>query len=236
MCGRYALTLPHEAMVQLFDAAPSNDLPEGPRWNVCPTTQVPVVTSAQGARRLVSMRWGLLPRWYKEPTDGPLIINARAETVAEKPAFREAIRKRRCLIPASGFYEWTKAQDGSRLPWYFHPEAGDALVFAGLWQEWGPEGLATCAIVSCAAGPTMAEIHHREPVTLDEADWSLWLGEGEGRAAPLMRPAPEGRIGRYRVGTAVNSNRAEGPELIDPLSGHPERDETPPVPGGRNTA
>lgn len=236
MCGRYALTLPHEAMVQLFDAVPSNDLPEGPRWNVCPTTQVPVITSRDGGRRLVSMRWGLLPRWYKAPAAGPLIINARAETVAEKPAFREAIRERRCLIPASGFYEWTQGSDGVRLPWYFHPKRADALVFAGLWQDWGPEALSTCAIVSCAAGPTMAEIHHREPVTLDEADWSLWLGEVEGKAAPLMRPAPEGRIGRYRVATAVNSNRTEGPELIDPLIEHPEEDEEPPAPGGPNTA
>lgn len=236
MCGRYALTLPHEAMVQLFGAVPSNDLPEGPRWNVCPTVQVPVVTSADGARRLVSMRWGLLPRWYETPTSGPLIINARAETVAEKPAFRDAIRERRCIVPASGFYEWTKGPDGARLPWYFHPSDGEALAFAGLWQAWGPDAMATCAIVSCAAGPTMAEIHHREPVTLAEADWPLWLGEAEGKAAPLMRPAPEGRIERYRVSTAVNSNRAEGPELIDPLIEHPEPEDEPPAAGGRNTA
>lgn len=236
MCGRYALTLPHDAMAQLFDAAPSNNLPGGPRWNVCPTTQVPVVTSEAGTRRLVSMRWGLLPRWYKAPTDGPLIINARAETVAEKPAFREAIRTRRCIIPASGFYEWTKASDGARLPWYFYPEQGEALAFAGLWQEWGAEGLATCAIVSCAAGPTMSRIHHREPVTLGEADWPLWLGEREGKAAPLMRPAPEGRIGRYRVATAVNSSHAEGPELIEPLAAHPDGDEASPAAGAPNTA
>ena len=236
MCGRFALTLPHDAMVQLFGAAPSNDLPEGPRWNVCPTVQVPVVTSADGARRLVSMRWGLLPRWYASPTDGPLIINARAETVAEKPAFREAIRKRRCLIPATGFYEWTKGEGGERLPWYFHPDEGEVLAFAGLWQPWGPEALPTCAIVSCAAGPTMAEIHHREPVTLARSDWALWLGEAEGRAAPLMRPAPEGRIARYRVSPAVNSNRAEGPELIAPLEAHPDAAEEPVAPGGRNTA
>ena len=236
MCGRYAMTLPHDAMVQLFSAVPSNDLPESPRWNVCPTTQVPVVTSTEGTRRLVSMRWGLLPRWYKSPTDGPLIINARAETVAEKPAFRVAIRERRCLIPASGFYEWTKANDGTRLPWYFHPMKGEALAFAGLWQAWGPDAIATCAIVSCAAGPAMAAIHHREPVTLAEGDWPLWLGEEEGKAAPLMRPAPEGRIARYRVATTVNSNRAEGPELIDPLIEHPEAEDGPAPPGAANTA
>ena len=222
MCGRYALTLPHEAMVQLFAAAPSNDLPEGPRFNVCPTTQVPVVTAAEGERRLRPMRWGFLPHWYKSPTDGPLLINARAETVAEKPAFRTAIRERRCLIPATGFYEWTKA-DGKRLPWYFHPREGEALAFAGLWQDWGPEDLPTCAIITCAAGPTMAEIHHREPVTLDPADWALWLGEAGHGAATRMRAAPEGRLTRHRVSTKVNPNRVEGPDLIEPLIDEDDR-------------
>lgn len=218
MCGRYVLTLPQEAMVGVFGAVPSNDLPAGPRWNVCPTVQVPVVThEPDGGRRLVSMRWGFVPRWYATPTGGPLLINARAETVATKPAFRDACRTRRCLIPATGFYEWTKDAEGNRLPWYFHPAEGEVLAFAGLWQAWGPEGTATCAIVTCAAGPTMAEVHHREPVTLAEADWPLWLGEEGHGAAPLMRAAPEGRIARHRVSRAVNSNRAEGPELIDPL-------------------
>lgn len=219
MCGRFALTTPHDATAQHFAAAPANDLPDGPRWNVCPTTQVPVVTAGEGGRRLVSMRWGFVPHWYAAPTDGPLLINARAETVATKPAFRDAVRARRCLIPATGFYEWVKDADGTRLPWYFHPEAGDLLAFAGIWQDWGAEGerIATCAIVSCAAGPTMAEIHHREPVTLAAEDWPTWLGETDSKAAPLMRAAPEGRIARHRVGRAVNSNRAEGPSLIDPL-------------------
>lgn len=217
MCGRYALTLPQDAMVQLFGAVPSNDVPEGPRWNVCPTTQIPVVTSDGAGRRLVSMRWGFVPQWYDTPTGGPLLINARAETVAEKPAFRAACRERRCLIPATGFYEWTKAADGTRLPWYFHAPEDGPLVFAGIWQAWGTEAQPTCAIVSCAAGPTMAEVHHREPVTLAPEDWPLWLGEAGKGAARLMRAAPEGRITRHRVARAVNSNRAEGPELIDPL-------------------
>ena len=157
MCGRYALTLPHDAMAQMFAAAPANDLPEGPRWNVCPTTQIPVIRAAGEGRALVSMRWGFVPSWYKTPTDGPLLINARAETVAEKPAFREACRSRRCLIPATGFYEWTKNADGARLPWYFHAADGGPLVFAGIWQDWGPDRIATCAIVSCASLPGSAE-------------------------------------------------------------------------------
>lgn len=217
MCGRYALTLPQEAMVRLFEAVPSNDVPAEPCWNVCPTVRIPVVTAGPGGRRLVSMRWGFVPQWYDTPTGGPLLINARAESLAEKPAFRTACRERRCLIPATGFYEWTKADDGTRLPWYFHDPAGAPLVFAGIWQDWGPDALSTCAIVSCAAGPTMAEVHHREPVTLDPADWSLWLGEAGRGAARLMRSAPAGRIARHRVSRAVNSNRAEGSGLIEPL-------------------
>ncbi|WP_179379547.1 SOS response-associated peptidase [Jannaschia marina] len=218
MCGRYAQTLPPDAMVDLFEAEPANDLPEGPRWNVCPTMQIPVVATFGGRRRLLPMRWGFLPHWYDSPTAGPLLINARAETIATKPAFRDACRQRRCIIPATGFYEWTKAADGTRLPWYFYDPSGAPLVFAGIWQPWGPDGLRTCAIVSCAAGPTMAEVHHREPVTLAPADRALWLGEAGQGAAVLMRAAPEGRIARHRVSRAVNSNRSEGPELIAPLT------------------
>ncbi len=118
MCGRFAITLPPDAMAQLFAAIPANDLPEVPNYNVCPTNQVHVVRFGDAARRLVSMRWGFIPHWYKTPNDGPLLINARAETIAEKPAFRTAARERRCLIPASGFYEWTKDEGGNRLPWY----------------------------------------------------------------------------------------------------------------------
>ncbi|UWQ20938.1 SOS response-associated peptidase [Jannaschia sp. W003] len=218
MCGRFVLALPAAEMARVFEAAPANDLPDGPRWNVCPTTQVPAVVAGEGQRRMVSMRWGFVPHWYEKPNGGPLLINARAETVATKPAFRDAARQRRCLLPATGFYEWTKDEDDARLPWYFHPADDGLLAFAGIWQDWGELG-ATCAIVSCAAGPSMEAIHHREPVTLAPEDWPLWLGEAEGKAAPLMRAAPEGRLLRHRVDTRVNSNRVEGPELIESIDG-----------------
>jgi putative SOS response-associated peptidase YedK len=217
MCGRFVLTTAAAEIARLFEARPANDLPEAPRWNVCPTTQVAVVRSGEGGRELVSMRWGFLPRWYDTPSGGPLLINARAETVAEKPAFREAARARRCILPATGFYEWTKTEDGTRLPWYFRDASGAGLAFAGIWQDWGPDRRPTCAIVSCAAGPAMAEIHHREPVTLAPGDWATWLGETGEKAAPLMRASPEGRLERWRVSRAVNSNRADGPELARPL-------------------
>ncbi len=219
MCGRFAITLPNDAMAQLFQAVPGNDLPDIPNYNVCPTTQIHAVTSNEGQRRLVSMRWGLLPHWYNSPTDGPLLINARAETIAKKPAFRSAVRKRRCLVPASGFYEWTKDEDGKRLPWYISPAEGAELAFAGIWQNWEKDGqpVSTCAIVTTDASKTMSDIHHRMPVIVAEADWPLWLGEAGHGAAPLMKPAPEDSLRFWRVDPKVNSNRARGPELIEPL-------------------
>lgn len=220
MCGRFTLTDPAEAIARLFGAQPANDLPEGPRFNICPTQAVAVVTSDGGMRRLVPMRWGFLPSWYKTPTDGPLIINARSDTVATKPAFREAVRARRCLVPASGFYEWSAGPAGERLPWYIRAADGAPLAFAGIWQAWerGDERLTTFALVTTDAGPGMDAIHHREPVTVAPPDWPLWLGEAGHGAAVLMRAAPEGRLVAHRVGTAVNSNRAQGAALIEPLA------------------
>ncbi|WP_108263314.1 SOS response-associated peptidase [Mangrovicoccus ximenensis] len=222
MCGRFALTLPAEAMVQLFGAAPANDLPVLPNWNICPTNAVHAVLSEAGTRHLASLRWGFLPVWYTSPSDGPLLINARAETVAEKPAFRQAARARRCLIPASGFYEWTKDGAGNRLPWYIHPREGDLAAFAGIWQDWtSAEGdtLSTCAIVTTQANEALGPIHHRMPVTVAAPDWGLWLGEAGHGAARLMRPAPDDLFAAHRVDPRVNSNRAEGPELIEPFGG-----------------
>ncbi|MXQ09604.1 SOS response-associated peptidase [Alphaproteobacteria bacterium GH1-50] len=219
MCGRFAITLPDDAMAALFDAMPSNDLPPTPNFNVCPTNQVHAVTSDEGGRRLRPMRWGFLPHWYKTPTDGPLLINARAETIAEKPAFRAACRERRCLIPATGFYEWTKDAGGNRLPWYIHPSEGDVLAFAGVWQVWekGDEAFVTCAIVTTAANRAMSAIHHRMPVVLNESDWPLWLGEAGKGGATLMTAAPEDALAFHRVDPRVNSNRASGPGLIEPV-------------------
>ena len=219
MCGRFAITLPDDAMAALFEASPANDLPNIPNYNVCPTVQVHTVTSDDGVRRLRPMRWGFLPHWYKTPTDGPLLINARSETIAEKPAFRSAARERRCLIPATGFYEWTKDSEGKRLPWYIRPNEGETLAFAGVWQVWekGDEPLVTCAIVTTGASEAMSSIHHRMPVILSAEDWPLWLGEAGKGAATLMTAAPEDALSFYRVDPAVNSNRASGSELIEPI-------------------
>ena len=219
MCGRFAITLPDDAMARAFQAQPANDLPPVPRYNICPTQPVATVVSRDGARHLGPMRWGFVPHWYKTETDGPLLINARAETIANKPAFADAARTRRCLIPATGFYEWTKGADGARLPWYIRPAKGEFLAFAGIWQVWeqGARRLVTCAIVTCAANSQMAKLHHRMPVILSQADWPLWLGEAGHGAATLMRAAPDNTLEAHRVSPAVNSNRAEGAELIEPL-------------------
>ncbi|MDG1118648.1 MAG: SOS response-associated peptidase [Flavimaricola sp.] len=219
MCGRMAITLPHDAMAQMFEAVPANDLPDVPNYNVCPTVQIHVVQSDEGTRRLRPMRWGFVPHWYKAPNDGPLLINARAETIAEKPAFRAAARERRCLIVATGFYEWMVTEEKARLPWYITRSDGAPLVFAGVWQTWERDGqaLTTCAVVTTGANQSMSRIHHRMPVVLDAVDWPLWLGEAGKGAAVLMKAAPEDALRFHRVGTEVNSNRASGPMLIEPI-------------------
>lgn len=224
MCGRIATTLPHDAMATLFGATLANDMPPIPNFNLCPTQALAAVSLQNGARHISAMRWGFLPHWYKAPNDGPLLINARAETIAEKPAFREACRTRRCILPISGFYEWFR--DGqTKLPWYVQMRDQSPMALAGIWQDWqqGGESIRSCAVVTCAANESMAEIHHRMPVILAQEDWGLWLGE-EGRgAARLMTPADDALLTLHRVGAAVNSNRATGPALIEPIEDEPLR-------------
>ena len=220
MCGRLAVTLPTDAMAQLFQAVPGNDLPEVPNYNVCPTTDIHAVRWEEGTRKLGAMRWGFLPSWYKSTNAGPLLINARAETIAGKPAFRAAARSRRCLIPTTGFYEWSKDDEGNRLPWFFTRADGAPMALAGVWQDWESDGsrLRTCAIVTCAANRAASRVHHRMPVILETGDWGKWLGEEGHGAAVLMRPANEEVVSFHRVGTAVNSNRASGAALIDAIA------------------
>ena len=217
-----AVTLPHEAMSELFDATLSNDLPSVPDYNVCPSLQVHTVKSVEGVRRIQPMRWGFIPSWYTKPNDGPLLINARSETISEKPAFRDACRNRRCLIVADGFYEWKREKGRTPLPWWVTRDDGAPMVFAGIWQDWerSDEVLSTCAIVTTSANEDMAPIHHRLPVILEEEHLALWLGEEGKGAATLMRSAPEGALSFVRVSTMVNSNKAQGSELVQPLEAH----------------
>lgn len=229
MCGRFTLAVATAELAGLFDARPANDLPPTPDYNICPTVQVNAVVAHRSGtdeaaswqgRRLVSMRWGFVPYGYASPAAGPLLINARSETIATKPAFREAARRRRCLIPASGFYEWTRDGPKDRIPWYVYPaDDGDLFAFAGIWQHYeGDEGeQPACAIVTTCANLALSRLHHRMPVIIRRSDWGKWLGE-EGRgAALLMQPALDASVRFHRVGSEVNSNRARGKGLIVPL-------------------
>lgn len=240
MCGRFALTLPTDAVAALFEAAPSAALAEAQarpaaRWNICPTTMIEAARLGPGGRELVPLRWGFIPRWYERPDGGPLLINARSETIAEKPAFRDACRARRCLIPASGFYEWQPPSlSGGRgkIPHWIYPADEAPFAFAGVWEAWrAPDGavIEACAIVTAPAGAFMAGLHHREPVRIAHADFGLWLGE-EGRgAATLMRAAPEGFWQARPVSPRINGTGADDPQLT---WGWTPEDGPPPAPEG----
>lgn len=210
-----AITLPTEAMTQLFNAVPANDLPAVPNYNVCPTDKIHAIVSDENIRQIKAMRWGFLPNWYKSMTDGPLLINARSETIDKKPAFHDACRHRRCLIPADGFYEWARKGEEKPAPYRVARADKQPMAMAGVWQNWEVDGqvITSCAIVTTAANTKMQKIHHRLPVILGPENWSLWLGEAGKGAAKLMQPVADSVLELCRVSTAVNSNRAFGPEL-----------------------
>lgn len=203
-----------------------------PRYNVAPTQPVPVVRLAEGERRFALVRWGLLPSWVKDPAAFTLLINARGETVNEKPAFRNAMKRRRCLFPADGFYEW-KSIGGRKRAYVARPAAGDPVAFAGLWETWmGPNGeeVETAAIVTTQANAEMAQIHHRAPVIVAPEDFDVWLdcARFEVRAASaLLRPAPDATMEVYEVGAAVNKVINDNPELLEPSAAPPEPEPTP---------
>ena len=219
MCGRFAITIPSDAMSQLFDAQPFNNLPEVPNFNVCPTNFIHVITYNGLGRNLESLRWGFVPNWYRKINAGPLLINARSETVAQKPAFANASRKRRCLIPCSGFYEWSEDLGGNKTPWFIKRNDGSPLVFGGVWQEWGDESIIvkTCAIVTTSSNTKLSNIHHRLPLVLERSDWGFWLGEEGHGASTLMKPTSNDILTAYRVSKNINSNRSFGPDLMFPI-------------------
>ncbi len=219
MCGRFAITIPSDAMSQLFDAQPANDLPDLPNFNVCPTNFIHVVTYNGLARKLESSRWGFVPNWYQEVNGGPLLINARSETIAKKPAFSNASRARRCLIPCSGFYEWSRDLEGNKIPWFIKRNDNVPMVFGGVWQEWSNESsiIKTCAIVTTASNSKLSRIHHRLPLVLERSDWGFWLGEEGHGASVLMKPTADEILNAYRVSKKINSNRSSGPDLISPI-------------------
>ena len=229
MCGRTTSTTSRDTVARLL-GVDEVDAPELPlRWNVAPTQPVyAAATSSAGSRKLRALRWGLVPNWAKNPSIGSRLINARAETLLQRPAFRSLIVGRRALLPVSGFYEWQRpapGEPGTRQPYYFQRHNGEPLVLAGLWDIWyDADGrpLRTCTIITTAANGVMAPVHHRMPVVLASSAWDEWLDRAPlspHRLAELLAPAPEGLLAVHPVTTAVNDVRRDGPELVEPVEG-----------------
>ncbi|HEY9474781.1 MAG TPA: SOS response-associated peptidase [Mycobacteriales bacterium] len=225
VCGRYVLARDTADLAAEFgvdDAEPAS----APGYNVAPTTPVPVIVdrhSEDGERtRLLRVcRWGLVPSWARDTSGAARMINARVETVASKPAFRVALARRRCLVPADGWYEWAVGLDvPGRVPYYLTPKDGSPLAFAGLYEVWrnGPRRLTTCAIITTAATGQLARVHHRMPLLLRPDQWSAWL-DRRMATAPLSDPDPDtiASLELRAVGAEVGNVRNQGPELLTPV-------------------
>jgi putative SOS response-associated peptidase YedK len=218
MCGRYAITSAPEAIRALFGYGEQPNFP--PRYNVAPAQPIAIVRLAEGKRQFALVRWGLLPSWVKDSKAFSLVINARGESVIDKPAFRAAMKRRRCLIPADGFYEW-KATGGRKQPYFVRLKSGAPMAFAGLWECWtGPNGeeLETAAIVTTNANRTLAAIHERMPVIVPPEAFDLWLNCAEvdaETAAALIAPAPDDLLEAHPVSTDVNRVANDNARLLD---------------------
>ena len=221
MCGRFTLSQPAEAIASSFQL---NEVPTlEPRYNIAPTQRVPTVLQKTGGDRQFQMlRWGLIPSWAKDLAMGAKLINARGETVAEKPSFRSAFRHRRCLIIADGFYEWQRLE-GKKQPFYFRLHNGQPFAFAGLWEHWqDPEGEAieSCTIVTTEANKLLQPIHDRMPVILDPKDYDLWLDptfQNPEQLKQLLQPLSSEAMTSYPVSTKVNNPANNTPECVNSL-------------------
>jgi len=215
MCARYSLITPPAAIAVLFDAAWAGGEP-GARYNIAPSQNVPVVVHDLPRRLIVPMRWGFLPGWAREPNKS--VVNARAETALEKPFFKGAMRARRSLMPADGFYEWRTTPEGKR-PCLFQRPDGAPFVFAAIWERWrDAEGaqVETVALLTTSPNALASTVHDRMPaIFLDRADWDAWLDPETPaeRAAALLRPLPDDALTLRQLSPRLNNPRAEGPEL-----------------------
>ena len=221
MCGRFVITSPPAAVRQVFGYAEQPNFP--PRYNIAPTQPIPVVILENGERHFKLMRWGLVPAWVKDPRKFTLLINARSETVLEKPAFKNAIKRRRCLIPADGYYEW-HAAGGRKRPCFIYRRHRQLFGLAGLAETWvGPNGeeVDTVAIVTAPASPDLAVLHHRVPVTIVAGEFERWLDglnhDAESVMALLAGPA-EGEFGWHEVSTRVNAAANDDAQLTLPIT------------------
>jgi putative SOS response-associated peptidase YedK len=220
MCGRYTLRTPVDSLVETFDIAeyPSSITPS---YNIAPTQEVTAVVEEDEKRKLEMLCWGLIPSWAKDPAIGNKMINARAETVSEKPSFRSAFKKRRCLILADGFYEWKKTDDGKQ-PYHIKMQDGSPFAFAGLWETWqNGEEIRSCTIITTEANGLMNEIHHRMPVILPPEDYGMWLDPDFDEKDPLtslLKPYPADAMEAYPVSRRVNKPSNNEPGVVEPAA------------------
>jgi len=226
MCGRFVLIATVEELVEKFRIAEAQKV-EG-RYNIAPGQQVMAVREPEGARKLDSLRWGLVPSWSKDPKIGYRMINARAETIGEKPAFRAPFKKRRCIVPASGFYEWARvgltAKSGKeKKPHYIKFRSGEPFGIAALWDAWEGEGgvIESCTLITTSANKLISALHDRMPVILSPGDYDAWLDpelSDREKLKKMLRPHPESEMEAYEVSREVNSPKNENPKLIKPLT------------------
>jgi putative SOS response-associated peptidase YedK len=221
MCGRYSLSASPETIRDHFGlhALPALE----PRYNIAPTQVVPVIRAGEEGRELALLHWGLIPAWAKDEKTGYRMINARAETVAEKPAFRNAVRHRRCLVPADGFYEWRTTARGKQ-PYHVRRRDGALFAFAGLWEHWQDEHgrtIESFTILVTDANALLRPIHDRMPAIIEPADYERWLSRAlrdPQALAPLLQPYPAVRLQAVPVSTRVNTPRHDDPDCIAPLA------------------
>jgi putative SOS response-associated peptidase YedK len=218
MCGRFALTDAPEEVAALFGYLDADDFP--PRYNIAPTQPIAIVREEHHKRRFALARWGLVPAWVTDPKRFQLLINARTEGIAEKPAFQNAIRYRRCLVPASGFYEWRR-QGKSKQPFWVRPRDGGPIAFAGLWETWSDRDggeIDSACIITTSANATVASIHARMPVVIEPDQFEMWLTGDMDEAMTLLAPAPDDLLEAYPVSDRVNKADADDPGLLLPVA------------------
>jgi putative SOS response-associated peptidase YedK len=240
MCGRFVSSSPPDELAKYFDVEAVAESVLEPSFNVAPSNDVYVVVETGGVRRLDAFRWGLVPFWAKDPSTGNKMINARAESVAGKNAYKHSFKKRRCIIPVDGFYEWKKIPgQKAKQPYFIHRADGEPMAFAGLWEIWRPaddvdrtlDPLRSCTIITGQPNEKVSEIHDRMPVMLPPSAWAEWLdpkNDDIETLGKLLVPAPASLIALHPVSRAVNNVKENGPDLIDPaaepLEGEPVQD------------
>ena len=224
MCGRYTAAMSWSELVDLYEITETGiPLNVAPRYNVAPTQTVPIVRSVPNGREFAMVRWGLVPSWSKGPDSRYSMINARAETVTEKPSFRTPFRRRRCLVPADGFYEWKKA-NGAKQPYRIALNDGRPFAFAGLWDSWesaDETAIESCTIIVTDANELVRPIHDRMPVILDPGNHVRWLdveGTPADEAAEMLRSYPSERMTAYPVSRMVNSPKNDDPKCIEAVA------------------